>query len=41
MFGMINRDTKQAKVYRVLSNEKDVLLGKINVNIDNSTAERE
>ena len=41
VFGMINRDTKQAKVYHVSSNEKDVLLGKINVNIDNSTAERE
>ena len=41
VFGMINRDTKQAKVYHVSSNEKDVLLGKINVNIDNGTAERE
>ena len=41
VFGMINRDTKQAKVYNVSSNEKDVLLGKINVNIDNGTAERE
>ena len=42
VFGMINRDTKQAKVYHVSSNEKDVLLGKINVNIDNNdTAERE
>ena len=41
VFGMINRDTKQAKVYHVSSNEKDVLLGKINVNIDNSTAARE
>jgi len=42
VFGMINRDTKQAKVYHVSSNEKDVLLGKININIDNNdTAERE
>ena len=33
VFGMINRNTKQAKVYHVSSNEKDVLLGKINISI--------
>lgn len=38
VFGIVNRNTKQVKAYKVSSNEKDVLLGKIYSNIkDGST----
>ena len=38
IIGLVNRDTKQVKAYKVSSNEKDVLLGKIYSNVkDNST----
>ena len=38
VFGIVNRNTKQVKAYKVSSNEKDVLLGKIYSNVkDNST----